>query len=218
MNEMTPTPPERTVPSSPGEVDAGGDASVVDQAQQKVGKVRDQAQETAGKVTEQAKLQAASQLESRKDRAIDSLVVLAQALRQTGQHLHEQEQGTIAGYVDRSAERVEELTNHLRRRDVSQLLADTEDLARRSPGVFLGAAAAIGFVGARFLMSSGRRARAQTTTNAYRGVSGASSAYGGTSAYGKGSSLVPGRSAGVGFDAATPPHSGEADSALGAVR
>src|SRR3982074_2283700 len=101
MNEMTPTPPEPTVPSSPGEVDTGGDASVVDQAQQKMGQVRDQARESAGKATEQAKLQAASQLESRKDQAIDSLAVLAQALRQTGQHLHEQEQGTIAGYVDR---------------------------------------------------------------------------------------------------------------------
>jgi len=214
---MTPTPPERTVPSSPGEVDAGGDASVVDQAQQKVGKVRDEAQETVGRVTEQAKLQAASQLESRKDRAIDSLVVLAQALRQTGQHLHEQEQGTIAGYVDRSAERVEELTNHLRTRDVSQLLADSEDLARRSPGVFLGAAAAIGFVGARFLMSSGRRARARRTTDAYGGVSGASSAHNGPSAYGNGSSLAPGSSARVDYDATTPPGRGEADSAMGAA-
>ena len=214
---MTPTPPEPTGPSSPGEDDAGGDASVVDQAQQKLGQVRDQAQETAGKVTEQAKLQASSQLESQKDRAIDSLVTLAQALRETGQHLHEQEQGTIAQYVDRSAQRVEELTNHLRARDVPQLLADTEELARRSPGVFLGAAAAIGFVGARFLMSSGRRARAQRTTDAYSGVSGASSAYSGPSAYGKGSSLVPGSSARVSFDATTPPGSGEADSAVGAL-
>ena len=37
-------------------------------------------------MTEQAKRQATSQLEPRKARAVDSLVAVAQALRQTGRH------------------------------------------------------------------------------------------------------------------------------------
>jgi hypothetical protein len=90
---------------------------------------------------------------------------VAQALRETGQHLHEQEQSGLAGYVEQAAERVEDFTNHLRGRDVPQLLTETEDVARRSPGLFLGAALALGFAGARFLMSSGQRARAQRTNN-----------------------------------------------------
>ena len=134
----------------------------------------DQAQHVAGQVARQAKRETSSQLESQKDRATDSLAVFAQALRQTGQHLHEQEQGAIAGYVDQTAQRVEQLTNHLRARDISQLVTDTEDVARRSPGVFLAAALAIGFVGARFLKSSGKRARVGHSPETLTGVADAS--------------------------------------------
>jgi len=150
---MTTTSPTFTDPSSPGESSAGG----IDQTQAKVGQVVDQAQHAAGQVAAQARQQATSQLESQKERAVDSLVTVAQALRQTGQHLHEQEQGTVAEYVGKAAERVEELTNYLRSRDVPQLLAETQDLARRRPGMFFGVAVALGFVGGRFLMSSGQR-------------------------------------------------------------
>src|ERR1051326_8237578 len=89
--------------------------------------VVDQAQHVAGQVARQAQRRTTSQLESQKDRATDSLVILAQALRQTGQHLHEQEQGAIAGYVEQRAHRVEQLTNHLRALDIPQRVTDTED-------------------------------------------------------------------------------------------
>jgi ElaB/YqjD/DUF883 family membrane-anchored ribosome-binding protein len=157
---MTPTVPPSAYPSSPSSGSSGADG-LLDQPKDKAGQVVGQVQETAGQVTEQAKQAATSRLESQKDRAVDGLVTLSQALRQTGQQLHEQEQGAIGGYIDQAAERMERLTNHLRARDVPQLLNETEDLARRSPGLFVGAAMAIGFVGARFLMSSDRRARAQ---------------------------------------------------------
>ena len=148
-----------TFSTSPGQSATGDHAGIVEQAQDKIGQVADQAQHSAGQVTEQVKQQATSQLEAQKERAVDSLVTVAQALRQTGQHLHEQKQDGVAGYVEQAAERVENLTNHMRARDVGQLLDDTEDLARARPGLFMGAALALGFVGARFLMSSGRRAR-----------------------------------------------------------
>ncbi|MGI9149160.1 MAG: hypothetical protein ACR2IK_21860 [Chloroflexota bacterium] len=154
---MNPTPPASPVPSSSGKPAGGEPGGIVDQTQQKAGEVLDKAQQTAGQVTEQAKQQATSQLESQKDRAVDSLVTVAQALRQTGQHLNEQDQGTVGGYVEKAAERVEGFTNHLRTRDVPQLLGDVEDLARRRPGVFLATAVALGFAGARFLKSSGQR-------------------------------------------------------------
>ncbi len=157
---MTTMSPTFTDPSSPGESSAGGSAGAIDQTQAKVGQVVDQAQHAAGQVAAQARQQATSQLESQKERAVDSLVTVAQALRQTGQHLHEQEQGTVAEYVGKAAERVEELTNYLRSRDVPQLLAETQDLARRRPGMFLGIAVALGFAGGRFLMSSGQRGSA----------------------------------------------------------
>jgi hypothetical protein len=139
--------------------------SITDQAKDRADQVVDQAKETAGQVAEQAKQRATSQLESQKERTVDTLVTVAQALRQTGQHLHEQEQTTVGGYVEQAAERLETMTNYLRRRDVSALLAETQDLARRKPGLFLSGAVALGFIGARFLKSSGQRAMAQRSAN-----------------------------------------------------
>ena len=139
------------------------------QAQQKVATAVDQAQGAAGQVAEQAKRQATSQLETQKNRAVDSLVTVAQALRQTGQHLHEQEQGGVAAYAEQAAERVEGVTNYLRSRDLPELMADTQEFARQRPALFLAGAMALGFIGARFLMSSGQRAMAAPPTGGYRG-------------------------------------------------
>jgi hypothetical protein len=134
---------------------------VTNQAKDTTGQVVDQAKDTAGQVAQQAKQQAASQLESQKERTVDALVTVAHALRETGQHLQEQEQTSVGGYVEQAAERVETFTNYLRTRDVPALLAETQDFARRRPGLFLSGAVALGFIGARFLKSSGQRAIAQ---------------------------------------------------------
>jgi hypothetical protein len=158
---MTQTPSSRPARAgasgAPAKPDGGAAQGVADQAQDAVGQVVDQAQQTASQVTGQAKQQATGQLESQKGRLVDSLVTVSQALRQTGQHLNEQQQGAVAGYVERAAEQVERTTNYLRARDVRALLDDTQQLARREPALFLAGALALGFVGARFLMSSGQR-------------------------------------------------------------
>jgi hypothetical protein len=146
---------------SPGEAQG-----VADQAKDTAGQVVDQAKDTAGQVADQAKEQATSQLESQKERTVGALVTVAQAIRQTSQHLHEQDQGAFGGYVDQAAERIETLTDYLKTRDVPALLADTQDLARRQPGLFLTGAVALGFIGARFLKSSGRRAMTQRGASA----------------------------------------------------
>ena len=151
---------------SSGAAQSGG-ASVPasEQVEEAAGQVQDlawqaveQAQQTVGKVVEEAKAQTSTQLSGQKERAAESLGTMAQAIRQTGQGLREHEQGAAGGYADAAAGQVERLATYLRERDVAELLEDVEDLARRQPGVFLGAAVALGFLGTRFLMSSGRRA------------------------------------------------------------
>jgi len=134
---------------------------VIAKAKDTTGQVADQAKETAGQVAAQAKQQATSQLESQKERTVDMLDTVAQALRQTCQHLTEGEQTAAGEYIEQAAERVEKLTNYLRTRDVPSLLAETQHFARRNPGLFLGGAVALGFIGARFLKSSGERAMVQ---------------------------------------------------------
>jgi hypothetical protein len=170
-SEMTQTP--RSSPGDDGPAPATGPSAsgqrAVDQAQDTVSQVVDQAQGVAAQVADQAKQQATSQLASQKDRAVDGLATVAQALRQTGQTLQQQDQETVGGYVEQAAQRVESMTNYLRAHEVHELLEDTQNLARRQPVLFLTGALALGFVAARFLMSSGQRAAAQRR---------ASSAYG----------------------------------------
>lgn len=200
---------------SPGATAGGPTSGVVDQAQGTIGQVVDQAQSTAGQVTQQAKQQATSQLESQKGRAVDSLVTVAQALRQTGQHLHQQDQGAVGGYVEQAAERVETLTNYLRGRDVPQLIAETQDFARRQPGLFLTGAVVLGFIGARFLMSSGQRAASQqfaSPSPAYMPSSRPAGAFGPSmgTAYAGGTAATPAVSGSPGTSDATPASSGYA--------
>lgn len=157
MTQTPPRPPSRQASTPTAQTGEG----VVNEAQEKIAEVAGQAQGAAEQMTDKAKQQATSQLEGQKGRAVDSLVTVAQALRQTSQHLREQQQDPVGGFIEQQAERVERVTNYLRARDVPQLVAETQDFARRQPGVFLAGAVALGFIGARFLMSSGQRAASQ---------------------------------------------------------
>lgn len=130
---------------------------VVQQTQEKAGQVADQAQQMAGQVVDQAKQQATSQLASRKDQAVDSLGTVAQALRQSGNHLRQNDQHGIAQYADKAADRVEQFTGQLRGKDVQTIVRDVERYARQQPALFLGGAFVLGLLGARFLKSTAQR-------------------------------------------------------------
>jgi hypothetical protein len=104
----------------------------------------------AGKVKERATAQLATQ----KNRATDGLGTVASAVRQTSQHLREQQNETVAQYVDKAAEQLERLSNRLREKDVGELLQDAQRLARRQPALFIGGSFAVGLLAARFLKSS----------------------------------------------------------------
>jgi hypothetical protein len=103
-----------------------------------------------GKVKEQA----TAQLSSQKDRATDGLGSVAQAVRQTTQHLRDNQNDTVARYAEQAAEQIERFSERLRNKDVGELMNDAQQLARRQPALFVGGAFAIGLLGARFLKSS----------------------------------------------------------------
>ncbi|PLS78528.1 MAG: hypothetical protein CYG59_18040 [Chloroflexi bacterium] len=140
----------------------------VNQTQEKVGQVVDQAQETMGQAVDQAKQTATSRLTAQKDRATDSLVLVAQALRQTGQELRGQDQGMISEYIDTAAQQVERFYRFLHGRDVNDLVGEVERFARRQPSLFLGSTFALGLLGARFLKSSGQSASATTAHQTFQ--------------------------------------------------
>ena len=97
---------------------------------------------------------ATSQISSQKDRATEGLGSLARAVRQSTQSLRDNQQDTIAQYVEQAADRIEEFSGRLRDRDLGELLRDADQFARRQPAVFIGAAFVVGVLTARFLKSS----------------------------------------------------------------
>jgi hypothetical protein len=128
-----------------------------------VGTAVEQAKEKTGELVGQATAQAKPQLESRKEQVAEGLGSTARALYQTSRQLREQEGAApVAAYVERAAARVDRLADHLRERDLSQLIGEVEDFARRQPVLFVGGAFTLGLFAARFLKSSGERGATDT--------------------------------------------------------
>jgi hypothetical protein len=116
-----------------------------------------QAQQTAsGGIAGKVKERATAQLSTQKDRATDSLGSVASAVRQTGQRLREEQNETVAQYVEKAADQLDRLSSSLREKDVTELLQDAQRLARRQPALFIGGSFAVGLIAARFLKSSRR--------------------------------------------------------------
>ncbi len=132
----------------------GQGGQIKEQAKQQTQQVAHRTEQKAGQLAQQTRQKAKGQLASQKERAAGTLGSVAQALRQTGQHLQEQDQGSIGQYADRAADQVERFSGHLRERNVDELTSEAEDFARRRPALFLGGAFALGLLGARFLKSS----------------------------------------------------------------
>src|SRR5215207_1453815 len=86
------------------------------------GSQRGQGSGQSGSMTDQAAEQVTEQVTSRldfgKEYLVESMTGVAQALRQTGQHLREEgSQPMLAQYADRGAEQIERLGGHMRQRD-----------------------------------------------------------------------------------------------------
>jgi hypothetical protein len=125
-----------------------------DQIKETAGQSKERVQEQVGSVATQAQDQVKSRLATQKDSAAESLSGVAQALRQTGQQLRDQNQSAPVGLLDEAAAQVERLSGYLQGNDLNRLVGDIESFARRQPALFLGGAFLVGLVGARFLKST----------------------------------------------------------------
>jgi uncharacterized phage infection (PIP) family protein YhgE len=123
-----------------------GASQAFEQAKEKVS-------EAGGKAAETAK----GQLSDRKDQVADGIDTVASALRRTGDQLRSEDTGFVGDYVNKAADAVSNISQHLRENDLDQLMRETEDFARREPTIFLGSAFALGVIAARFLKSSSDR-------------------------------------------------------------
>ncbi len=158
-------------------------------------------QQTAG-ILNQVRDKAASQLNEQKTRATDSLGSVAQAVRQSTQHLREQQYDTVAQFVERAADQIERFSNHLRERDLNELMSEAQRFARHQPAVFIGSSFAAGMLAARFIKAS-RPARS-FDDRGYPGYGG-----GADSAFNRGGALDRDASAGTGTSYGAGPSFGE---------
>jgi hypothetical protein len=112
-------------------------------------------------VAGQAREQATHQLDVRKERAVDAIGVVADAIRGTSDKLRDA--GPVGMVAERAADGIEQVASFFEGKQVKDLVRDVERFARREPAIFLGAAFAIGLIGGRFLKSSPPRNEARAS-------------------------------------------------------
>lgn len=124
-------------------------------SQDKVSNVKEKVKETTQQAASIAKEQASNVYDKQKGRALGEISNLASALRQTTNNLRQSDESSIAAQLtDRVAERLETVGRSVEGKDFDTLIRDAQDFGRRNPAAFLGIAAAIGFIAARFAKSS----------------------------------------------------------------
>lgn len=119
--------------------------------------LKQEAKERAGRLLDEAKDRARSAIDQQKEGLAQDVGDFAHALRASASDLQEHNKGYVARYVEQAASGVEQIADTLHRQDLGDLVRQTEDFARRQPGLFIGGAVAAGFALARFLKSSADR-------------------------------------------------------------
>jgi hypothetical protein len=116
-----------------------------------------QVQQEAQHLAAEAKEKGRALLREQQQGIAAQLGSVAEALRSTAQHLATHGQDPIAHYTNQAAEGLERVSHNLRSQDLETLIGHAEDFARRQPVAFIGSAAVLGFLAARFLKSSAAR-------------------------------------------------------------
>lgn len=122
--------------------------------------------------------------DEQKSRGADAMLGFAKAVRGAASDLDEQSP-TVARYIRTAAASVEELSDSIRSRKVTDLITTATDTARTHPTAFFIGAVAAGFALSRFLRSTARTSaadagregleRRSTIGNARQGFAGAAS-------------------------------------------
>jgi ElaB/YqjD/DUF883 family membrane-anchored ribosome-binding protein len=123
------------------------------QARAAVDDLKGQARDLA----EDAKARARATADRQKDSVAEQVSSLASALRTAADDLNRREQGLGAGVFEQVAQSLEQVSEALRRRDLSEVVESVEEFARRQPVAFIGGTVAAGLALGRFMKSSGTR-------------------------------------------------------------
>lgn len=149
---MKPAEPARNASAASTEVGNEARATADRLRNEASGAVADIKAEGAG-VAEAAKQRASHIAEEQKKAGADQAAVMARAVHHAAEDL-EEASPQLARHVHEAASAVEGFANALRDSSPAELMKRGEDLARRQPVAFFGAAVLAGFALARFAKSS----------------------------------------------------------------
>lgn len=107
----------------------------------------------ASKYGTQAADKARSLAEDGKARAGSALDQLSQLLIDAAAQVDDKLGAQYGGYARSAASSVSSFADQVKAKDIDELVDDARELVRKSPGVAIGAAAAVGFVIARLIQS-----------------------------------------------------------------
>jgi ElaB/YqjD/DUF883 family membrane-anchored ribosome-binding protein len=124
-------------------------------------------QHQVGRLGEQMREAASSLIDEQKERMAVAVHGIADMLRRTADTLERENNATAAHYADQAAAQIDRISDTVRNRELSDMVAGTEDFARRQPALFIAGAVAAGFVIGRLLARPARREDA-TAASGYR--------------------------------------------------
>ena len=137
-----------SISSTTSSGDSGGES-----ARQEAQRLGEQAREQARHLQRQASERGTQMLEERKGWVTGEVDAVAHALHRSADELSADGSGA-AQYAHWAADALDRVSQHLHQKDVKSLLRETQDFARREPGIVIGGALAVGFALTRFLKSS----------------------------------------------------------------
>lgn len=173
-------PNTTTTPSPAGAPDTETSSeSSTGGARAQIREVKDQVVGQAKDTFRRARDSATSSLSSSRNESADRISGIASAFRRTSASLRSENQERVANLTDTLAEQVERLSSYLRDHDLKDVRDDVESLARRQPAVAIGAALALGMLGARFLKSSQRGDRDERERAGWQSDEWSGGSYGG---------------------------------------
>ena len=115
--------------------------------------IMDKVRSGGDKISEQAAGKARDFLGQGIDRSAEALANVGKLVGDTASGLDDRLGGEYGDYARRAAEALESTANRLASKDPDELIDDTRNFVRKSPGIALAGAAIVGFALARLLKS-----------------------------------------------------------------
>ena len=120
------------------------------------GGIRENATRGAQNLIDRAEQQARSKITATQKDVGLTLSSVASTLLNSSTQLRDEQQNAAGEYVGKAAEQIDRLARYIQNADPGEVADNVRSFARQRPAVFIGAAFALGVIGARFLKSSRR--------------------------------------------------------------